>query len=231
MADDLNGWPTRPDCTACGGTGRIELPSGRRAWCGDCRSTITPPHRRCPAVYREDAPAGICRWCGEPLLDADGKPLSGRIKWHQACTTEFQTLWWAQVTRSALCEERGARCEQCGAHVCDPLKPYHSEHRSCSAEEIEALRREYDVTVYDCFPPDADGRQKVCISGHTAHGDHIVPLVDAPDRNIRWWTLENLQLLCEPCHKAKTAREATYRAARSRAAVQPKLPVVDEEGR
>jgi hypothetical protein len=45
--------------------------------------------------------------------------------------------------------------------------------------------------------------------------DHVVPLIDGGDK-----TLENLQLLCVPCHKVKTAREARVRAARRRGQTQ-----------
>lgn len=43
--------------------------------------------------------------------------------------------------------------------------------------------------------------------------DHIVPLIDGGSHAI-----ENLQTLCTPCHKQKTAAEATARAARPREA-------------
>lgn len=36
--------------------------------------------------------------------------------------------------------------------------------------------------------------------------DHIVRLVDAP-RELKYWTLENMQTLCSSCHDAKTAAE------------------------
>ena len=45
--------------------------------------------------------------------------------------------------------------------------------------------------------------------------DHVVPLwsvdPDEPDA-IRYWLIDNLQTLCRPCHKAKTARESAERA-------------------
>lgn len=50
--------------------------------------------------------------------------------------------------------------------------------------------------------------------------DHRVPLADGGEH-----ALSNLQLLCnDPCHKAKTAREAGERAARRRAALPPAPP-------
>lgn len=48
------------------------------------------------------------------------------------------------------------------------------------------------------------------------HMDHIKPLVEAKG-DLSYWRLGNLQTLCEPCHKAKTAAEATARAAARRA--------------
>jgi len=43
------------------------------------------------------------------------------------------------------------------------------------------------------------------------HLDHIVPLIEAHG-NIAYWQMGNLQTLCQPCHHAKTGREATERA-------------------
>lgn len=46
--------------------------------------------------------------------------------------------------------------------------------------------------------------------------DHVVPLIDGGDDSP-----ENLQLLCESCHKAKTKREAADRAAARRDVTRP----------
>lgn len=51
--------------------------------------------------------------------------------------------------------------------------------------------------------------------------DHVRPLwslTDTEAREPRWWLPGNLQLLCGPCHKTKTAEEAKQRAALRRAA-------------
>lgn len=42
--------------------------------------------------------------------------------------------------------------------------------------------------------------------------DHIIPLY-AANGQLWAWKLENLQTLCKPCHKIKTAKEAGERAA------------------
>lgn len=46
--------------------------------------------------------------------------------------------------------------------------------------------------------------------------DHKTPLIEA-DGSLSFWQMPNLQTLCKVCHKAKTSREATERAARRKA--------------
>jgi len=41
--------------------------------------------------------------------------------------------------------------------------------------------------------------------------DHIVPLKDIPNRDLKWWGMENLCCRCTSCHKRKTAQENTNR--------------------
>jgi hypothetical protein len=43
--------------------------------------------------------------------------------------------------------------------------------------------------------------------------DHIKPLVEA-NHDKSYWQLDNMQTLCKQCHKEKTSREATARAAK-----------------
>lgn len=65
--------------------------------------------------------------------------------------------------------------------------------------------------------------------------EHVRPLwslTDLERTQLRWWLPYNLQLLCPPCHKAKSAREAAERAAAKRAAAEAQcrlLPI--ETGR
>lgn len=48
------------------------------------------------------------------------------------------------------------------------------------------------------------------------HLDHVKPLIEAQG-NIIYWQMGNLQTLCQPCHHAKTGREATERASARKA--------------
>lgn len=45
--------------------------------------------------------------------------------------------------------------------------------------------------------------------------DHTLPLW-AADGEVAFWGLDNLQTLCHPCHKAKSAAEAKQRAKEAR---------------
>jgi len=89
-------------------------------------------------------------------------------------------------------------------------------------DAISHLRRRDHGVCANCGSTPADRIQNR--NGRYDTGwcaDHVVPLWSV-DRNaenaFRYWTLENLQTLCESCHKAKTAREAAERAAIRRAA-------------
>jgi len=68
-----------------------------------------------------------------------------------------------------------------------------------------------------------EGRCAVCSHRCSTRGsdvwhlDHIQPLIESKG-NIEFWKMGNLQTLCQTCHKAKTSREATERAAARKAA-------------
>lgn len=66
--------------------------------------------------------------------------------------------------------------------------------------------------------------------------DHTVPLWSVahlpPDERRGYFGLDNLKLLCPPCHRAKTAREAAERAERKRAAAAPlSTPLIPAKAR
>jgi hypothetical protein len=56
--------------------------------------------------------------------------------------------------------------------------------------------------------------------------DHRRPLIEAEGR-IEFWELPNLQILCKPCHKAKTGAEATARAEARKAAKASVTPLTN----
>ena len=58
---------------------------------------------------------------------------------------------------------------------------------------------------------------------HELEVEHVRPLwslTDTERLELRWWLPYNLQLLCVPCHRAKSRREAGERAMLRRAATR-----------
>jgi 5-methylcytosine-specific restriction endonuclease McrA len=148
------------------------------------------------AIPHSSAPRGTCRWCGTAIERADGRP-DRRRNWHPACVETYK-LSWPSHARLRVLERDGGRCAGCGA---DTVK--------------RRLRRSRPIE-----PRPGDGRyagpycRAVWSERHAWELDHVVPLADGGTHE-----LANLQTLCRPCHRAKTAREAGERARRRRAAL------------
>lgn len=61
---------------------------------------------------------------------------------------------------------------------------------------------------------DWDGEQRLLpVRLELEHVRPLWSLTDDERQQLRWWLPYNLQLLCEPCHRAKTSHEAGVRAA------------------
>lgn len=159
-------------------------------------------HRALPDIPFWTAPSGYCRWCGE---DTGARLKNGdvdhRVRWHGRCSAEYNSYHPA-AQRDRLWDRETGLCASC-LRFCPKRETTRPEY----AEDLRARYREpHDVTHY---------RRWAC--------DHIVPLIDGGANAD-----ENLQLLCEPCHKAKTAAEAGERAARRRGATEPPVAEVAE---
>ncbi len=143
-------------------------------------------HRR-PQIPFTDAPRGTCRWCGEPILHESGAKkgeCNFRRRWHQPCVDTYYESDPREARRSVRKRDHG-RCAECG------LDTY-------------ALRRKLKGR---------GSHRKLRELGYKPRKslwelDHIVPLIDGGGHEPA-----NLQTLCTPCHKDKTAREATRRRA------------------
>jgi 5-methylcytosine-specific restriction endonuclease McrA len=46
--------------------------------------------------------------------------------------------------------------------------------------------------------------------------DHIVALADIPDKDLKWWKLENLCSRCVKCHQIKSSAENLARRLKKR---------------
>lgn len=165
-----------------------------------------------------DSPQGVCRWCGDPIIlndPTDYRRARRRYHYgdeHEAGDVDCLSRWKASTTWNAReavrlrdLEEHGRLfCACCGLVVYQPGKPWpdrlHRLPRSERPDLNPEVAKLYQATElpWEC--------------------DHRVPLEDGGPHHI-----DNLQVLCVPCHRAKTAHEAAKRAARRREHSRPQL--------
>ena len=146
-------------------------------------------HRR-PRIPFSDAPQGTCRWCGQAILHETG-PKKGkrnnRRRWHQPCVDTYNESDPREARRSVRKRDRG-HCANC--HI-DTYALRRKLKGRGSHRKLRELGFKPRMSLWEL--------------------DHIVPLIDGGGHEPA-----NLQTLCTPCHKAKTAREASARRAVTR---------------
>lgn len=146
-------------------------------------------HRR-PEIRFSDAPRAICRWCGEAIVYPDG-PKQGqpdrRRRWHPECVVAYDASDPREARRRVRKRDRGI-CAACGLDTRVVKKAHRGRG---SARALRALGYVPRRSLWEL--------------------DHVVPLIDGGGHE-----LANLQTLCTPCHKRKTAAEARQRAERER---------------
>lgn len=127
-------------------------------------------------------------------------PLPGRRRsW---CSDECVDLWYVATSGvralAHLVAIHGHGCWECGATEQPGGIPiWHSWS---------------DDLPLGAYPPEPEPV--------TLEVEHVRPLwslTDVERTELRWWLPFNLQLLCSPCHKAKSRRETAERARRRRA--------------
>lgn len=76
--------------------------------------------------YYDSAPAGDCRYCGQPIYKKDGK-INLRAGWHKECVEEYKLIYWPKETRKAVWNRDRGHCEGCGTKC--GLKGWDMDHR------------------------------------------------------------------------------------------------------
>jgi 5-methylcytosine-specific restriction protein A len=146
-------------------------------------------HRR-PEIPFTDAPRGSCRWCGESILYDSGAKrgtLDRRRRWHPACVAAYNATDPRELRRRVRRRDGGV-CALCRVNT-------NQLRRAFKGRGMWARMRAKG------FVP----RRSLW------ELDHRVPLIDGGTHD-----LSNLQTLCVPCHRDKSAREHSARAAQSR---------------
>jgi 5-methylcytosine-specific restriction endonuclease McrA len=148
-------------------------------------SSGRPAHRR-PAIRFSDAPRGTCRWCGEPIRYPSGPKqgdLDRRRRWHPACVDAYLASDPREQRRLARKRDRGV-CRACGLDTRRLDRETRGRER---AKRLRALGFHPRRSLWEL--------------------DHVLPLVEGGGHD-----LANLQTLCVPCHRRKSALESRERA-------------------
>ncbi len=152
-------------------------------------------NRRPPRSPNWKIEKGYCVWCGEKV---EGR----RRSWcSDKCVDEYRIANFAGDAWQAVWKRDKGKCASCG--LTPDERPGHW------------IRGRQRTRWYS----DSYHWTEIEWSGRRWEADHIFPLwkVDRTVPDAFWfWTLANLQTLCEPCHKAKTKTEAAERAALKR---------------
>lgn len=180
---------------------------------GDIRTPPRPPSKG----------AGHCTMCGTYPLPAR------RRSW---CSDDCVEIWTlATIPRHAfwqLLELLGHRCWRCG----DSVQPgVLSRYDRLGYVSGPAAGQGWSVTGADrsatwCNRPEYGPPAPRAVTLELEHIRPLWSLNEAERLELRWWLPYNLQLLCVPCHRAKTRTEAAQRATYRRTGVIP--PLVDQ---
>lgn len=86
------------------------------------------PSCRQPPLPHWGVGKGACRWCGQPVLKADGTP-NLRALWHPACVTEYKVATRSAWQRRELYRRDKGKCAACG--IIHPRKGlWAADHRT-----------------------------------------------------------------------------------------------------
>jgi len=155
----------------------------------ECKSPRKPPMPPKP-------PKGYCKWCegiiawGPAHQSKAGQPNLRRM-WHAPCARDYRIASFSHDQRMAIRRRGDTKCADCQK----PIFRLVVGHSGRSALHY--------------------------ILGMDWDADHIRPLWSAPLRmtyaeRLAWFGVDNLQMLCTPCHKEKSKLEAAARARMKR---------------
>ena len=193
-----------------------------------------PRHHRIPKLQRDQAGNPLCRNCQQPV------PKGRRTFCGQQCVDEALIRSNPGWARAAIERRDHGICATCGR---DSNADYRV-HQQASKEAARCADRLAHAARYDQewidgrwqtrpfpFTPQQTRQMRRALlerlappnpgwtDGRTTgwDADHITPV----EHGGGSCGIENLQTLCHPCHKAKTARQAADKAVARRKSQQP----------
>lgn len=154
-------------------------------------------HRKAPLPESmKRGRTGWCGWCDKANESTNGKPT--RRSWHPACVKAFKLIHWPAETRAAVWIRDRGICQRCKRDIAAEA---HAKFPRGTVESLRAM-----------LPSWAPAWQH----------DHIRPLIEA-NGDITFWHLDNIQVLCHPCHVAKGREDNARRRQQKAEAQQPVL--------
>lgn len=171
--------------------------------------------------WMQHARVGTCKWCGKSVP----RPA---IYWHKDCKEQYFLHTRLEYQFDYLAAEFGEKCAMvgCGAAPMKwtpgPVYCITAGHCMGNAEFKAEFERTHwprpDKPWHEWTEEDRQigAQQEIGYRSSALEVDHRIPLWEVahlPDEERRWYFgPENLWLLCPPCHKAKSRREAAQRA-------------------
>ncbi len=136
----------------------------------------------------------MCRWCGTAIVHEKGEKRgepNRRRRWHPTCVDEYERSDPREARRRVRKRDRG-HCAACGldTYALKRSLKGRGSHRKLRERGFKPRKSLWEL-------------------------DHVVPLIDGGTHDAH-----NLQTLCTPCHKRKTAAEAVRRSQRRRSEAQ-----------
>lgn len=167
---------------------------------------------------------GVCKWCGGTIYRRDrqsrivparqrmwhdGRVVDERAEPEPRCVQEYNRQPFD--FRGACWVKDGGVCQRCGLDAKAALEAWDAEcprwedYQNDDPEDHWGRGDEYH-----------DARRAWLARKPTWAADHVHPLIDGGENLVA-----NGQVLCDPCHKTKTAEEARERAAKRRGPAPP----------
>lgn len=165
--------------------------------CTACSIAYRKPRLTCPTCAHNDGPwpPRPCRLCEEPVP-------KGRVSWcGEQCVHLYSLVTSSAYLRAKVHERDRGVCAECGLD-CDAieerLRRMTWEQKRRAAAEVSRMGFDWD--------PGYGGRVSLWDADH----------IQALDEGGAGWDLDNVQTLCQPCHKDKTAEQAGRRGKQRR---------------
>lgn len=183
--------------------GAAKLPAGARSICPGPFRTLDEA-KKFGVVF--DVPRKHCRWCGEPCKGrrssfCSGHPTNYRrgqaILVGEGCVHEWMLRSTPGYLRQEVFRRDRGVCAACGIDTI-ALKDLTWRFPSPKAAERKGLV----LTAVEVFGALGFSVSEAWGDGMW-HADHVVPV----ERGGGLCGLDQMQTLCAPCHRRKTARE------------------------